>query len=131
LDINEFKTDRQLEEEGVWVPVDGAGAKIKVARINNPRYKKYFQRITKPYRRQIRSGNLSEDLAEKLLVDALANTILLDWEGLTKGGKKFPYTVDNARQLLSESPDFRDLVSDAAGEMESFRARELEEAKGN
>ena len=131
MDIKEFKTDRQLEEDGVWVPVDGQGARIKVARMNNPRYKKHFQRITKPYRRQIRSGTLSEELAEKLLVDALAQTILLDWEGFTKGGKKFSYSLDNAKTFLTESTDFRELVTDAASEMETFRAQEVEEAKGN
>ena len=131
MDISKFQTNKSMEEEGVWVDVDGNGTKIKVARVNNPRYKKYFQKITKPYKRQIRSGTLSEDLAEKLLVDALANTILLDWQGFTKDGESFPYSVDNARAFLAESPDFRDFVSDAANEMENYRTAELEEARGN
>ena len=131
MDISKFQTNKSLEEEGVWVDVDGNGTKIKVARINNPRYKKYFQKITKPYKRQIRNGTLAEELAEKLLVDALANTILLDWQGFTKEGADFPYSVDNARSFLQESADFRDFVSDAANEMENFRAEGLEEARGN
>ncbi|HBL31851.1 MAG TPA: hypothetical protein DD490_33935 [Acidobacteria bacterium] len=131
MDISKFQTNKAAEEDGVWVDVDGNGTKIKVARINNPRYKKHFQKITKPYKRQIRNGTLSEDLAEKLLVDALASTILLDWKGFTKGGEPFPYSVDNARQFLGESADFRDFVSDAANEMENYRAEELEEARGN
>lgn len=131
MDISKFQTNKSAEEEGVWVDVDGNGTRIKVARINNARYKKYFQKITKPYKRQIRNGTLSEDLAEKLLVDALANTILLDWKGFTKEGQDFPYSVDNARSFLAESADFRDLVSDAANEMETFRSAEIEEARGN
>jgi hypothetical protein len=131
MDISKFQTNKSAEEDGVWVDVDGNGTRIKVARINNARYKKYFQKITKPYKRQIRNGTLSEDLAEKLLVDALANTILLDWKGFTKEGQDFPYSVDNARSFLAESADFRDLVSDAATEMETFRTAEIEEARGN
>lgn len=131
MDISKFQTNKSAEEEGVWVDVDGNGTKIKVARINNPRYKKYFQKITKPYKRQIRNGTLAEELAEKLLVDALANTILIDWQGFTRGGEPFPYSVDNARSFLQESADFRDFVSDAANEMENFRAEELEDARGN
>jgi hypothetical protein len=131
MDVSKFQTNKSMEEEGVWVDVDGNGTRIKVARINNARYKKYFQKITKPYKRQIRTGTLSEDLAEKLLVDALANTILLDWKGFTKEGQDFPYSVDHARLFLAESPDFRDFVSDAANEMETFRTAELEEARGN
>lgn len=131
MDISKFQTNKAMEEEGVWVDVDGNGTRIKVARINNARYKKYFQKITKPYKRQIRTGTLSEDLAEKLLVDALANTILLDWKGFTKDGQDYPYSVDNARAFLAESADFRDFVSDAANEMETFRAAEVEEARGN
>jgi len=131
MDISKFQTNKSAEEDGIWVDVDGNGTKIKVARINNPRYKKYFQKITKPYKRQIRNGTLAEELAEKLLVDALASTILLDWKGFTKGDEAFPYSVDNARAFLSESADFRDLVSDAANEMENFRSEELEDARGN
>lgn len=131
MDISKFQTNKSAEEEGVWVAVDGNGTKIKVARINNARYKKYFQKITKPYKRQIRNGTLAEELAEKLLVDALANTILLDWQGFTRGEEAFPYSVDNARAFLSESADFRDFVSDAANEMENYRAEELEDARGN
>jgi hypothetical protein len=131
MDISKFQTNKSAEEDGIWVDVDGNGTKIKVARINNARYKKYFQKITKPYKRQIRNGTLAEELAEKLLVDALANTILLDWQGFTKEGTDFPYSVDNARVFLQESADFRDFVSDAANEMENFRAEELEEARGN
>jgi hypothetical protein len=131
MDISKFQTSKSAEEEGIWVDVDGNGTKVKVARINNARYKKYFQKITKPYKRQIRNGTLAEELAEKLLVDALANTILLDWQGFTKEGADFPYSVDNARSFLQESADFRDFVSDAANEMENFRGEELEEARGN
>src|SRR6185436_7183230 len=126
MDISKFQTSKSAEEEGIWVDVDGNGTKVKVARINNARYKKYFQKITKPYKRQIRNGTLAEELAEKLLVDALANTILLDWKGFTKEGADFPYSVDNARSFLQESADFRDFVSDAANEMENFRGEELE-----
>jgi hypothetical protein len=131
MDISKFQTSKSAEEDGIWVDVDGNGTKVKVARINNARYKKYFQKITKPYKRQIRNGTLAEELAEKLLVDALANTILLDWKGFTKDGEDFLYSVDNARSFLQESADFRDFVSDAANEMENFRGEELEEARGN
>jgi hypothetical protein len=131
MDISKFQTNKSAEEDGIWVDVDGNGTKVKVARINNARYKKYFQKITKPYKRQIRNGTLAEELAEKLLVDALANTILLDWKGFTRSGEDFPYSVDNARSFLQESADFRDFVSDAANEMENYRAEELEEARGN
>lgn len=131
MDISEFSTDQNLEEEGVWISLDGNGTEIKVARMNCRPYKKYFQAITKPYKRLIRNGSLSEDLAEKLLIDALAHKIVLDWKGLTKNGKKFPYSVENATQFLSTSPDFRDLVTEAASEMDNFRQKELEEAAGN
>ncbi len=130
MDIHRFKTNKKKEEEGTWIDI-GEGAKIKVARINNPRYKKYFQAITKPYRRQIRSGTLAEEVAEKLLIDAMANTILLEWEGFTQDKEEYPYSVANAKHFLAEFPDFRDIVSDAANEMEAFRDEDMEEAKGN
>ena len=130
MDINKFKADKKKEEEGVWIDI-GEDARIKVARLNNEKYKNHFRRTTKPYRRQIRNGNLAEDVAERLLIDAMANTILLGWENLEEGGKAIKYSVENAKRILSESVDFRDLVSDAAGEIESYRIEDLEEAKGN
>jgi hypothetical protein len=130
MDINKFKTDKKKEEEGVWIEI-GEEARIRVARLNNEKYKNHFRRTTKPYRRQIRNGNLSEDVAERLLIDAMANTILLGWENLTEDGKAIKYSIDNAKRILSESSDFRDLVADAAGEIEAYRIESLEESKGN
>ena len=47
-------------KSALWFLVtDGNGTKNKVARINNARYKTYFQKITKPNNRQNRTGTLS------------------------------------------------------------------------
>lgn len=131
MKITRFKTDASKEQEGVWVEI-GDGARIRVARAGNARWKAYFRKILKPYRRQIRADILPEEVADKLVVDALAHTVLLGWDGLEDAkGKKISYSVAKAQALLTEYPDFRALVEDASSEAEAYREAELEDAEGN
>lgn len=125
-----FGTDKQKEVEGVWSEV-GDGVELKIARIGNPEYQKEFQKISKPHRRAIRSGTLSNDVAEKLLIKAMAKNILVDWRNLKEDGEDVPYSYENAVRLLTDYRDLRDIVSDIANEIESFRAEDDEEAEIN
>ena len=125
-----FGTDKQAEIEGKWNDI-GDDIKLLIARIGNPEYQKAFQKISKPHRRAIRRGTLNDEVAEKLLVKAMAQTILLDWEGLEEDGVPVPYSTDNAIRILMEYKDLRDYVSDIANEMEGYRADEDEEGEKN
>lgn len=132
MDIGRFRTDLDREVEGVWVDI-GKGAKLKIARIGNPKYKEVFSEQAKPYRRQIRSGNLSDEVAERILAKSLAETVLLDWEGLEENGEPLPYSKKAALDLLTnpQYKDFRDLVAELGNEAELFHQKEEEEAEGN
>lgn len=125
-----FGTDKTAEVEGVWQDI-GDGVELLIARIGNPEYQKEFQRISKPHRRAIRRGHLSDSVAEKLLIKAMAKCILLDWKGLQEDGKDLPYSYDNAVRILTEYRDLRDYVSDIANEIETFKLEEDEEAEKN
>ena len=131
LDLKkEYAVDKNKEIEGVWQDF-GSGAKMKIARIGNSEYQKVFQKISKPHRKSIRRGTLADDVAEKLLVEAMAESILLDWEGVEDGGVALPYTKENAIRVLLEYKDLRDQVTEIANEMESFKAEEDAEAEKN
>ncbi len=131
LDLKkEYAVDKNKEIDGVWQDF-GSGARMKIARIGNPEYQKVFQKISKPHRKSIRRGTLADDVAEKLLVEAMADSILLDWDGVEEGGQVLPYNKENAMRILLEYKDLRDQVTEIANEMESFRAEEDQEAEKN
>ncbi len=128
----QFATDGVLEEEGVWVDLD-TESKIKVARMGNKRYKEAFRRLTAPHKISIRNNNLNDDLAEQLLTQALAEGVLLDWEGMTLKGKPLVYSQKTAIEVLMNPSlkDFRELVVSIASDMESYRQQEQEEVVKN
>jgi len=125
-----FGTDQNKEKEGVWQDM-GDGLKMRIARIGNPNYQKRFQALSKPHRRALRRGTLSDEIAEQLLIKCLAETIVLDWEGVEENGETIPYSVDNAIRILTDYPDLRNYVNDIANEMEGYKEDADEEAIDN
>ncbi len=132
MDIRKaFATDRQAEQDGVWVAL-GDGARVKVARFNNPRHRAVLDRLRRPYRSLIMSGrDLPDDVAETMTVEATADAILLDWDGISENGAPLPFSRETARRLLSELPDFRDAVAFLSMQAETFRREALETATKN
>lgn len=125
MDLKKFKTDKNLEIEGVWFNIDET-CRLCVARFGNDRFKELMSKKARPYKQSIRNDTLPEALYDKLLVDAMAETILLGWENLEENGQPVPYSVENAKRLLTEYKDFRDLVSNFSNEAAAFKAEERE-----
>jgi hypothetical protein len=125
-----YATDKEAEISGIDKDF-GDGCFIKIARIGNAEYKKYFQKITKPYQKAIRRGVLSDEIADKLLIDALANRIVLGWSGMTEDDKPIAYSVENCIRILTEYPDLKDQIQEIANEMESFKTEDDEEIEKN
>ncbi len=132
MDIRKaFATDRQAEQDGVWVAL-GEGARVKVARFNNPRHRAVLDRLRRPYRSLLMAGrDLPDDVAESMTIEATAETLLLDWDGIEDNGTPLPFSKDNARRLLADLPDFRDAVAFLSMQAETFRREALETAAKN
>src|SRR5687767_1596968 len=120
IDISKFRTDPNLESEGVWVPI-GEGARIKIARSGNAKGAELFERLTDPpdIKLAIRAGTLSVEKLNEIMTEVLSQAVLLDWEGITENGKLLPYTKENAKRILAIK-DFRKLVLDLSQEQELF-----------
>lgn len=125
-----FATDETKELEGVWVELSD-DAKILVARAGN---KKYNKSLAQQYEKNKRLLDLKNDAAETLsntiMIDVMARSLLLGWQGIKFKGEDLPYSVDNAKLLLSVK-DFRDLVSKHASDAEAYRLAQQEEAAKN
>lgn len=116
----EFVTNKALEEGGVWVDI-GSDASLKVARAGNKKSIARYRELAAPYIAQITHGKISDDIAVQISVQVQAETILLDWKGISYDGKAMEYSTENAVKLLTESPDFRELVATISNERRTFQ----------
>lgn len=121
-----FKTDEGKEQGGAWVDLDDGTSRLKIARMNNPRYREAQQRKLHRYKMAARSKVVPDDVWAGILNELIAETILVDWEGLTRDGEPYPYSIENAKAALTELKDFREMVLGFADDMANFK-EELDE----
>lgn len=130
MDIfSSFATDETLENEGKWRPLSKT-AKILVARSGNPKYVALLRSKMTEAQLDLSSGEEADQLAEALLIDVMADTILLGWVGLTYQGKEAPYSREMARTFLRVK-DFRKKVSSMADDFEAFKVQADGEQKND
>jgi hypothetical protein len=126
----EYATNKKAEIEGVWKDF-GNGCFIKIARIGNPEYKKIFQKVTKAYQASARRGALSEDKANKLMIEVMSKAIILDWKEMYEGSQKIEHSQEECVRILTEYPDLFEQINEIANEMESFKLEQDEELEKN
>ncbi len=128
LDIfSKYETDESAEANGVEVPL--GTAKLLIARVGNPNYTKKLTGLVERHKVALDiEGPEADALNEKLLVETIADTILLGWSGVCdREGKEFPYSKDNARKALTMK-DFRQDVMKLASDMEAYKVKAEAEA---
>ena len=130
MDIfKEFAVDESKENEGVWHAL--CEGRMLVARAGNRRYARMLSREVEKHQRELDAKTDAADaLSDKIMIDVMANTILLGFEGLTFKGAPLAYSVENAKMLLSVK-DFRSLVNARANEFDAYRAVQEEDAVKN
>ena len=133
-----FKTSKSLEVTGVFIEYGpnskGDPIRIKIARSGggNEDFNKAFERATKPYRKAIAAGSLSNAVAEKLYKEVFAEHVVKGWENVEdESGNPLPYSKDAALKLLSDLPDLYADLKDQAGNLAIFREELLEADLGN
>ena len=129
---SQFKTDQTVEAEGVWARDVVPGVHVKVARRTSPKYREVVRRLQRPLQAQIDRGTLSPEQDTELLVRAMAEATITDWEGVTdEDGNALEPTLPNKMKVLRELPDFRSYVFELSRTLEVYRAEALEEAAKN
>lgn len=127
--FNSYATDEVAEVEGRWFPLDKK-TKVLVARTGNSNYLKAIRQRMKDA--QIDTEDQSDDnekLVSELVVETMAETILLGWKGLMFKGEDMPYSKANAVKMLSVK-GFRTRISSISDKLDSFRIKE-EKEQGN
>ena len=122
FDLDDIAIDKGKTTGGVWKPITG-DARVKVAKGDNPRYRAAVVKYQKKF-----CGGVVDPLSEefeKAVNYAMADAILLDWENIAIKGETLPYSFENAVEVLSDYPEFRELISSYSLDSDNFRPDEV------
>lgn len=125
----EYATDTALENEGTWMEL--GEAKFLIARSGNKNYTRQLTRAVERHKKLLdRKDDAADKLSDEIMVNVLAETVLLGWEGVAFKGEALPYSVDNAKKLLGIK-DFRRQIMELADDFDAFKvAMEKEAGEG-
>lgn len=127
--FNELATDEALELNGTWRDI-GKGAKLLLARSNNRRFARLMNKLYEQNREVLDAeGDEADKMSDKLIIQTMAETVLLGWQGISYKGQPLDHSLDNAKMLLAHA-DFRSLVTRKAGEIDGYKmVQEAEQGK--
>ncbi len=135
MDIGNFKRDSAAIQAGQWVSdIPGAGdIRVRVRGMSSPVVINARSRKERavPRKQRNRDGSLKAETGIQIMREVLAETVLLEIEGLTEKGK--PVDADRAKAMLLD-PDFEplaDIVTWAANYLDRGSEEETEEAAKN
>ena len=127
MDIfQQYATNETTEVEGSWQDV--GDARFLVARSGNRKYIKKLIKLAERNKKTLdRKDDEADKLSDSIMIDVLAETILLGWEGVSFKGAPMLYSVENAKILLAVK-DFRKIIGELSDDFESYKA-DKEEAE--
>lgn len=131
-----YETDADRETEGFWYKVNKK-ITVKLARAGgaNLSFTKAMEALTREHRKRggaFEGEKVDVELATDLMKQAFAETIIMDWKGLTKkDGKPLAYSAKAAYDLMVSLPDLFNELRDAAGEAANYRFEDIQDDVGN
>lgn len=135
---NLFKTDEDLEKEGIWIQYGEAsngqqiGFKIARAGGQNTAFAKALEKATKPYRKAIQTGMLDDKTADSIYKQVFIDTVVLDWKNVENSdGEILKFNKENAIKLFSDLPELFADLREQAGNVSLFRAEVRNKDLGN
>jgi len=131
--LSKFRLDKDKSTEGIWVKFM-ADIEVKIARMYNPEFNKYYAEISEPYLNQIRRKTADKDTKSDLIKDAVAHCIIKDWKNIEdENGKPIKYSPEKALEIISDEANviFYDFVLDIANSFYLFFEQQKEQAVKN
>lgn len=124
-----YAVDEEKELNGTWKEV--GDAKFLVARAGNKNYVKMLGKLVETNQQALdRKDDTSDTLSDKIMIEVMANTILLGWVNVSYKGQPLTYSEENAKLVLGEK-EFRRLVMKLSDDFNSFKAAQEAEAVKN
>ncbi len=132
LDLNVKAMDSDAAVHGKWIEYDD-GISFKIAINSNPANLAAMRVVMQDHGERMLDGDVGEEEADSYLVPIQADTILLDWKGLTNGGKEFPCNRDNKIALLADGDytELRQWIVEQSKNMENFRREQVKKPQAD
>jgi hypothetical protein len=127
INIDEART-------GKWFDFDEDGAAFMLRRIPNDDYEECVERLTKERIRKFRRNEISRMSKINIVIEAIVETVLLDWRKIEWNGKKLPFSKENALMVLKDEKAGRsivDMIFGFAGSPEEWKLEQFEEDAKN
>mgnify|MGYP001161371313 CR=1 len=127
MDINDLKYNPDLANNGVWVEHDETTSFL-IAKLGNKGFQTAFKKRLQPYRRAYENGTLSAKKEVEIMVECMADHILLGWKGLLLNGKEIQYSREKCVEILSMegAEEFRDLITNYSTDVANYKTEQNE-----
>lgn len=133
-----FATDKALERDGIVLDYGfnshDQPIQIRIARAGgaNAKFAKALEHKMRPYKRAIANETLDNKVAEKLLMETYAETVILGWNGVEdREGVELEFTKDNVLKVLTDLPDLFADIQQQSQKSALFREELREADAGN
>lgn len=114
MDLTDITFDEK-KTEGVWV--EYGDARFLIRSTTSKAYQRAIQKASRKHPAQ--KVRKDPEVQTAIAVEAMAEALLLDFSGITNGGKKMTNTAEN-RKLLVSNPVLREFLADAATDIANF-----------
>lgn len=124
-----YRQDVDLEAgKGIVLELeDGRTITIHRAGGANKRYQKALTEQFKKYRRQFQKGTLDPEVIREITKKVYAETVVIDWSGITVNGEELPCTKDNILAFFQAFPEIYEEVEYQASLAANFLQEQIQE----
>ena len=128
FDLEEFASDEVKELEGIWIYFDVEETQgLLIAEAWNENFNKAFRKLPRGFQNRVRLGSVDKATDKKVWHKLLADTILLDWKGISHEKKLLgKYTSKLGAEYMTLYKKFVKFVWETASE-ESLYTKERKE----
>lgn len=136
---SQYATNPTKESEGATVNVghnddDNSVISFVLARMGgaNKAYQKALEEATRPYRRQLQQGTLSDSVSEDILKRVFCKTIIKGWSNVRdQFNEPLPFNSETAYKLMTELPELYFELQQHASDIALYRDEQLKEEAKN
>lgn len=126
-----YSFDKNAFEDGTWVDL-GHGISVKVRSPQSAHSKAIRKKLEAPYAALTRGGkDLPEDISEKILIQQMAQSLIVDWKGVEDDNGPIPATPENIARVLTQLQFFREDVASVIAQRDTYKSQVAEEDLGN
>ena len=127
--FEDFVQDKNLENgEGIDIRFPN-GAVIIIHRAGgaNKKYARLVRQKMKPYKWQLDRGTMDEEVAERLMREIYAESVIIGWRGVKAGGEDVMFTEKNCVDFLEAFPTIFEKIQEVASDAANFKLERMQE----